>query len=190
MRKNNILRYRGCLSLPNRIGALNIISIAKFASKKIGAVFHSIKFLSCTVALYLYKSTIQSSKEYCCHVWAGDPSCNLDLLDNVQNQICTKTVGPSLAASLEPFTHHRNVARLSLFYRCYSRRCSSELAKLVPLPNSQGRSTHCSDRFHDFFVTIPRCYKDDYVTFLSSHSYSMEFFAYRMLFFVLCSKGP
>ena len=35
-----------------------IISIAKTASKKIGALIHSMKFLSLEVALYLYKSTI------------------------------------------------------------------------------------------------------------------------------------
>ena len=39
-------------------------------------------------------------------------------------------------------------------------RCSSELAQLVPLPYSRGRSTRYSDRLHDFSVTIPRCYKD------------------------------
>ena len=44
-----------------------------------------------------------------------------------------------------------------------SSRCSSELAQLVPLPFSQGRSTCYSDRLHDFSVTIPRCYKDVYV---------------------------
>ena len=41
--------------------------------------------------------------------------------------------------------------------------CSSELAQLVQLPYSWGRSTHYSDRFHDFYVTISRCYKDVYV---------------------------
>ena len=73
--------------------------------------------------------------------------------------IC-RIVGPSLAASLEPLAYCRNVASLSLFYRCYFGRCSSELAQLVPLPYSQERSTHYSDRLHHFSVTIPRCYKD------------------------------
>ena len=36
-----------------------IISIAKTASKKIGALLHSMKFLSSEVALYCYKSTIR-----------------------------------------------------------------------------------------------------------------------------------
>ena len=74
------------------------------------------KFLSPEVALYLYKSTIRPCMEYCCHVWAGAPSCYLDLLDKLQKRIC-RIVGPSLAASLEPLARRRNVASLSLFYR-------------------------------------------------------------------------
>ena len=133
-----------------------IISIAKTASKKIGALVYSMKFLSPEVALYLYKSTIRPCMEYCCHVWAGAPSCYLELLDKLQKRIC-RTVGPSLVASLEPLAHCRNVASLRLFYRYYFGRCSSELVELVPLPFSRERSTRYSDLLHDFSVTIPRC---------------------------------
>ena len=139
-----------------------IISIAKTVSKKIGALIRSMKFLSPEVALYLYKSTIRPCMEYCCHVWAGAPGCYLDLLDKLQKRIC-RIIGPSLAASLEPLAHCRNMASLSLFYWHYFGRCSSELAQLVPLSFSRGRSTRYSDRLHDFSVTIPRCYKDVYV---------------------------
>ena len=68
--ENHPLRYWGWLSLLNSIGAL--ISIAKTASKKIGPLICSMKFLSAEVALYFYKSTIQPGME-CCHVWAGAP---------------------------------------------------------------------------------------------------------------------
>ena len=101
----------------------------------LGALVCSMKFLSPKVALYLYKSTIRPCMEYCCHVGAGAPSCYLELLDKLQKRIC-RTVGPSLPASLEPFAHCRNVANLSLFYRYYFSRFSSELAQLVPLPFS------------------------------------------------------
>ena len=77
-----------------------IISTAKTASKKIGPLICSMKFLSPEVALYLYKSTIRPYMEYCCHVWAGVPSCSLELSDKLQKQIC-RTVGPSIAVSLE-----------------------------------------------------------------------------------------
>ena len=93
-----------------------IISIAKTASKKIGALIRSMKFLSPEVALYLYKSTIQPCMEYCCHVWAGASSCYLELLDKLQKWIC-RTVDSSLAAFLEPLAHHQNVTSLSLFYK-------------------------------------------------------------------------
>ena len=104
-----------------------IVSIAKTASKKIGALVLSMKFLSPEVALYLYKSTIRPCMEYCCHVWAGAPSCYLELLDKLQKRIC-KAIGPSLAVSLEPLAHCRNVVSLSFFYRYYFGRCSFELA--------------------------------------------------------------
>ena len=96
--------------------------------------------------------------EYCCHGWACVPSCYLELLDKLQKQIC-RTIGPSLAASLEPLVYRGNVASLSLFYRYYFGRCCSELAQPVPLPFSRGRSTRYFDRLHDFlspFLDVTR----------------------------------
>ena len=83
--------------------------------------------------------------EYCCHVWADAPGCYLELLDKLQKRIC-RTVGPSLAASLEHLAHCLNVASLSLFYRYYFGRRSSKLTQLASLPFSRGRSTRYSDR--------------------------------------------
>ena len=100
--------------------------------------------------------------EYCFLAWAGAPSCYLELFDKLQKRIC-RTVCPPIAVSLEPLAHHRNIASLSLFCRYYFGRCSSELAQLVPLPYSRGRSTRYSDRLHDFSVNIPRFYKDVHV---------------------------
>ena len=112
-----------------------IISIAKTASKKIGALICSMKFLFPEVALYLYKSIICPCMEYCCHVWAGAPSCHLELLDKLRKRIC-RTVVPSLVTSLQPLAHRRNGASIILFYRRYFGRCSSQLAQLAPLPFS------------------------------------------------------
>ena len=57
--------------------------------------------------MYLFKYTIRPCMEYCCHVWAGDPSCYLELLDELQKRIC-RTSGPSLAASLLVLQNWRN----------------------------------------------------------------------------------
>ena len=69
----------------------------------------------------------------------GAPSCYLELLDKLQKQICS--IGSSFATSLELLAHCRNVASLHIFYRYYFGRCISELAQLVPLPYSRGKST-------------------------------------------------
>ena len=83
------------------------------------------------------------------------------MLEKLQKWVC-RTVGSSLAASLEPLAHCWNVASLSLFYSYYFGRCLYELADIISLPCSHGKSTHCYNRLPDFSVTIPRCYKDVY----------------------------
>ena len=60
-----------------------IISIAKTAFQKIGALIPSMKFLSPEVGLYLYKSTIHPCMEYCCHICAVAACCYLELLDKL-----------------------------------------------------------------------------------------------------------
>ena len=56
-----------------------IVSIPKTASKKIGALIRSMKFLSPEVALFPNKSTIRPCMEYCCHAWAGAPKLLLGI---------------------------------------------------------------------------------------------------------------
>ena len=111
-----------------------IISTADTAFKKTGALI-CFMFFPPEVALYLYKFTIRSCMEYCCHVWAGAPNFYLELLDKLRKRI-SRTVGPHLLPLLNPW---------------------------VPRPYSQGKSTHYSDRLYGFSVTIPRCYKGVYV---------------------------
>ena len=93
-----------------------VISVAKTAFKKIGALIRSIKFLSPETALYDYKSTRHPCMEYCCYAWTGAPSPYSELLNKLQKQI-SRTVSPSLATFLEPLAHFRSLASVILFYR-------------------------------------------------------------------------
>ena len=63
--------------------------------------------------------------EYCCHIWASPPSCNLDMLGKQQKQLC-KVVDPTLAVFIEPLAHSQNVASSSFAYRSEAavQRCS------------------------------------------------------------------
>ena len=128
-----------------------IISIVKTASMKSGALICFMKLLSPEVGLCLYKSTIMPCMEYCCHICNTASICYLELLDKLLKCIC-RTVGPCFASCLEPLARCRNVASLSLFYRYYVGRFSSELAQLIPLPYSRGRSTCYSDAYRDAYV--------------------------------------
>ena len=100
--------------------------------------------------------------EYCCHVWAGAPSCYLELLKSYRNEYVGLLV-LHLLPLLNPWLIIEMYPVMYLFYRYYFGSCSFELAQLVPLPYSRGRSTRYSDRLHYFSVTILRCYKDIYV---------------------------
>ena len=100
--------------------------------------------------------------EYCCHVWAGTPSCYLELLDKLQKQIC-RTFGPSLATSLEPLAHCRNMASLNLFHKYYFSRCSSELAELLHFLFLEVLLLVILLDCMIFLSYSPICYKDVYV---------------------------
>ena len=121
----SVFKMLGLTSVLNWIGVY-IICIAKSASKKYGALIRSMKFLSPEIALYLYKSTIRSYMEYCCHASTGAPSRYLELLDKLQKRMY-RIVGTSLGASLELLAHRRNVASLSLVCMYCFDKCSSEL---------------------------------------------------------------
>ena len=113
MWKNHLLRCWGSLSLLNWIEALTLSLLLKMPSRRLEP--YSFYEVFCPeFALYLCKSTMRPCMKYCFHVWAGAPSCYLELLDELQKRIC-RAVGPSLAASIEALAHFRNVVSLSLF---------------------------------------------------------------------------
>ena len=143
------LRCWGQLSLLNWIRVLILSLLLKVAPRKLGPWFVLWSFFP------LRLLCISINLQYChawntlCLIWAGTPSCYLELMDKLPKWIC-RTVGPSLAASLERLAHHWNEACLSLLYSYCFVRCSSELAELVPLPYSRGRHTCYSDRLNSF----------------------------------------
>ena len=83
-----------------------------------------------------------------------------------------RTVGPSLATYLELLTHRQNVASLSLFYRYYLSRYSSELNwfyRFCFLLLEGGLVTILIDCMI-FSVTISRCNKTVYVNSFFSYT--------------------
>ena len=80
----------------------------------------------------------------------------LDLLDRVQKRV-VNLVGKELCAGLHTLSHRRNVASLCLLYKYYYRKCSSELADLVPPKRVTVRSTRFSEQMHRHTLSLPKC---------------------------------
>ena len=119
--------------------------------------------------LYLHKSTIRPCMESTVRISGvvGAPRAHgLDLLDRVQKW-AVSLVGSGLFSDLQALTltltltltlsHRRDVASLSLFYKYYYGKCSSELADPVPPKGVTVRSTRFSERMHRHTVNSPMC---------------------------------
>ena len=132
-----------------------IISIAKIACKKIGALIRFMKFLSPEVALYLYKLPIfvTSGLVPLVATW----NCQTTYKNRYAGILVLHLVlllNPALLSNCSQFKSFI----LALLWQMLS-----ELAQLVSLPFSQNRATCYFDRLHDFSVAILRCFKDVYI---------------------------
>ena len=157
LRKNDLLRCWGWLSLLNCIGALTLFLLLNLPLRKLNSWFVLWRFF------FLGLLCISINLPYS-HAWNTIFMSGLKFLVASLNYYLSYknryvTVGPLLAVSLQHLTHHWNVASLSYFYRYYFGSCSSELVQLVLLPYSRGSSTRYFARFHDFSVTISIWYK-------------------------------
>jgi len=135
---------------------------------KVGSLLRARRFLTPETILYLYKSTIRPCMEYCCHLWSGASSSSLELLDRVQRKVAN-AIGENLASKLDPLSHRRKVASLSLFYRYFHGRCSKELADLVPATRVFPRDTRLAVNSHPYTVMVPTTHTETYArTFFPS----------------------
>ena len=131
LRKNHLLRCWGWPSLLNWIEALILSLLLKLLPRKLELWFILWSF-------FLLRFLCISINLPSDHAWntVATPSCYLELLDKLQKQIC-RTVGPSLAASLELLAHRQNVACLSLFYQYPHIKTNQGLIKINQAINQQ-----------------------------------------------------
>ena len=135
-----------------------ITEVSKAVSKMIGSFYRSRKFLSNESILYLYKSQIRPKMEYCSHVWGGAARSSLNILDRLQHRM-KYLVGEELYSTLQPLSHRRNVASLSLFYRYFHGKCSDELKDLVParVVNHHITRSSVASADHPYLLRVPGC---------------------------------
>nr|CAI5837953.1 unnamed protein product [Callosobruchus analis] len=105
--------------------------------------------------LLLYKAHIRPSLEYCSHVWGCAPKHSLKLLDSIQNRAVKLIDTDNLTKNLHSLEHRRRVAGLSLFYRFYHGRCSSELSQIITPKAVRTRNTRDALHAHPYQVEVP-----------------------------------
>ncbi|CAH2236486.1 jg21246 [Pararge aegeria aegeria] len=106
--------------------------------------------------LALYQAQVQTSMEYCSHLWGGSAKYQLKALDSVDRRARRIIGDKSLTqAKQHSLQHRRNVACLSVFYRIYFSECAQELHNLVPLSPFYHRTARHRERWHPYVVDIP-----------------------------------
>ena len=147
-------RFLGLKITPDLKWNSYITSVSTRAGKMVGSFYRSREYFTQSAILYLYKSQIRPTMEYCCHIWAGASLVSLSCLDKIQNRL-RPLVGDALFSKLEPLSHRRNVASLSLLYRYYYGKCSEELHSLVPVLYKFPRRTRFSEINHPHYLSVP-----------------------------------
>ena len=101
--------------------------------------------------LALYRGLIRPCTEYGSHIWRG--LTHIALLNRVGSKAFRFINSPSLTDCIDTYSHWRNVASLSLFYRHFHADCSSELANCMPPPIPQSCCTRLSTS-HPYYIHI------------------------------------
>nr|CAI5865543.1 unnamed protein product [Callosobruchus analis] len=133
----------------------HVATIAQTASQKLGVLFRCRKLYTPEQLLLLYKAQIRPSLEYCSHVWGCAPKHSLKLLDSIQNRAVKLIDTDNLTKDLHSLEHRRRVAGLSLFYRFYHGRCSSELSQIITPKAVRTRNSRDALHAHPYQVEVP-----------------------------------
>ncbi|CAG9814285.1 unnamed protein product [Phaedon cochleariae] len=145
----------------------HVRSIAKAASQKLGFLFRAKSYFTPQQLLMIYKAQIRPVLEYCSHIWGSAPKHTLMLLDSIQRRAIRLVSDATLTHSLTSLEHRRKVGDLSLFYRYFHGKCSSEISAIIPSLAIPIRRTRQAQSAHPFVVNLERCrtelYQDSFI---------------------------
>ncbi|CAG9813194.1 unnamed protein product [Phaedon cochleariae] len=105
----------------------------------------------------IYKAQIRPVLEYCSHIWGSAPKHTLMLLDSIQRRVIRLVGDAILTHSLTSLEHRRKVGNLSLFYRNFHGKCSSEISAIIPSLAMPVRRSRQAQSAHPFVVNLERC---------------------------------
>lgn len=89
---------------------------------------------SCLLRLHFIFMNLPSEFVYCCHVWAGTPNLNWDILSKLQKWVCCAAISTLISW---PLALYQILKRPRLFFRYCSWRYKYEVPELFHLPCSR-----------------------------------------------------
>ncbi|CAG9815454.1 unnamed protein product [Phaedon cochleariae] len=99
--------------------------------------------------------------------YLATPKHTLMLLDSIQRRAIRLVGDATLTHSLTSLEHRRKVGDLSLFYRYFHGKCSSEISAIIPSLAIPIRRTRQAQSAHPFVVNLERCrtalYQDSFI---------------------------
>jgi hypothetical protein len=133
----------------------HLLSLVSSAARKLGALFRVSRFFPASQLLKIYKANIRPCIEYCSHIWGG--STSVWILERVDRRARRLINDPAITDNMQSLQLRRDVAALSVFYKMYYGRCSTELRSLVPPPARRIRHTRADDNAHPHSLELFNC---------------------------------
>ncbi|CAK1593568.1 unnamed protein product [Parnassius mnemosyne] len=140
---------------------------AKLASKKLGVLSRARRYFTPAHRLQLYKAQVRPHMEYCSHLWARAPQCQLLPLYRIQRRAVRIVEDRVLSDRLDTLTLRRDVSSLCVFYRIYHGECSEELFGLIPAAQFHHRTLRQNSHYHPYHLDD---WRSTTVRFRSFHS--------------------
>ena len=133
----------------------HVLEVTKNAAKRLGFLRRCKKFFSANELATIYKAYIRPLLEFDSHLWVGAPPSTLDIVERLQRKAFRLIGDESITNLIDSLEHRRKVGALTLFYRYFHGRCSSELSSIVPPLQNSVFVTRRSAQAHPY-VVIPR----------------------------------
>jgi hypothetical protein len=128
----------------------HLLNLVAAAARKLGALVRVAKYFTSSQLLTIYKSNIRPSIEYCSHVWGG--SSSVWVLERIDRRARRLIGAPEDEMNLQTLQQRRDIADLTILYKIYHHKCSTELHELLPPDRIRCRHTRAEAEEHRFLL--------------------------------------
>ena len=135
----------------------HILEVTKNAAKRLGFLRRCKNFFSPNDLAVIYKPYIRPLLEFDSHLWVGAPPSTLNLVERLQKKAFRLIGDTTITNRIDTLDHRRKVGAVTLFYRYFYGRCSSEILGIVPQLHNSIRVSRQTAQAHPYVVASRFC---------------------------------